>query len=91
MTYNPPQALAAMVAALRRGLRVPEDLSIMTFHDEPGIYQFTAMKIPEVELGIQALDLLTRKIARPQKNLPSIALPLSLKLESLTCSPPANR
>lgn len=90
MTYNPPQAMAAMVAALRRGLRVPEDLSIMTFHDEPGIYQFTSMKIPEVGLGIQAIDLLVRKIAKPQKNLLSIALPLSLKLKSTTCAPPAS-
>ncbi len=36
--YGPVEALPVLLlyAALSLGLRVPEDLSLVTFHDEPG-------------------------------------------------------
>jgi DNA-binding LacI/PurR family transcriptional regulator len=67
--------------AMRRGLRVPEDLAICTFtryrdkdHDLP----VGRLRIPEWELGAEGVAMLLRRIAEPDRIETSLRLPVPL-------------
>jgi len=77
--YSPWTALPVLLAATTIcRLRVPEDLSIITFSDQMfgdiGVSMST-MLLPEHELGKQAVEMLTAKIEDPQRKLPTRVLP----------------
>jgi LacI family transcriptional regulator len=67
IAHNDIVAIGAMAYAQRRGLRVPEDLSIMGFDDiaqaaytNPGL---TTVAVPKYELGEESVKLLLRVIS----------------------------
>ncbi|MBN1675007.1 MAG: LacI family DNA-binding transcriptional regulator [Kiritimatiellae bacterium] len=70
-------ANAAMVAAARQGLRVPEDLSIVVHHPGParaGGLAATTMISDFMEVGVQAVNMLQAKLEHGQP-MPSCAVP----------------
>jgi DNA-binding LacI/PurR family transcriptional regulator len=81
LCYSEAQAGFALTAALRRGLRVPEDLSLMAASVRPenttGV-DFTIMRIPAAEMGRAGVKMLLKKIKNPAEPLPPKALPAEL-------------
>jgi len=66
---NDPVSIALYQVAHERGLRIPEDLSIISFDNDPET-QFltpplTTFKQPFAEIGRASIDLLMRLIDRP--------------------------
>jgi LacI family transcriptional regulator len=90
IAYEAVYALPVFCAALSIGLQIPHDLSLLTFHDkpvtEPGICVST-MLIPAEKMGQMAVDMVVRKIANPDADLPPCAV--GFKFEAgMTCAPP---
>ncbi|MCD4825766.1 MAG: LacI family transcriptional regulator [Phycisphaerae bacterium] len=95
VVYWVASALPVLQAAWASGLRVPQDLSIITFNSESfggnllrdsGLY-ITSMIEPELEMGKTATRMLMKKIKKPSDTLPAEIL--DFKLEELgTCCPP---
>ena len=81
-----------MYAASVVGLRVPEDLSIVSFIDRPptaeGVIRgenfigriITAMRVPSEQAGRKAVAMLLQKIAKPGQALPPHVVPLELEV-----------
>lgn len=69
----PSTALPAVTAAVGAGLRIPEDLSIITMGDEiqdsTGI-ALTTLVTPEYEIGRQSAALVVQRINKPGMPLP---------------------
>ena len=89
LTYVPATGLPVLWAALSLGLRVPEDLSLMTFggrHEANGL-PLTRMYLPEYEIGLAAVEMLLQKIERPRRPIPTRRLSISLE-PGQTCAPP---
>lgn len=67
--------------AMRRGLRVPEDVSVCTFtryrdkdHDLP----VARLRTPDWDLGAEAVAMLLRRIDDPGRHEPALRLPVPL-------------
>lgn len=88
IAYSLSQAMTIYLAAAKVGLRIPEDLSIVTFNDEPdkdlGI---TTLLIPVAAMGRGAVEMILRRIAKPDTNLKPVALPFGFDA-GRTCGPP---
>lgn len=89
LTYGVSQAVAVQTAAARLNLRIPEDLSLICFHDEKDIFQFTTIFIPELDLGSRAVDLIMKKIEKPEERVAPVAIPMELYLPEITCASPS--
>ncbi len=79
VTNRPEDALTIKILALMRGLRIPEQLSLISFaegvEDRDGL-ALSVMLLPEREMGQAAVDLLRRKIAADSAAQPSLLVPL---------------
>jgi LacI family transcriptional regulator len=90
LAYMPTIARCVLTTALRQGLRVPQDLSLVTFDEylvDWQSYPITTWKLPTYEMGQVAVAMLLEKMATPACQLPSRILPLTLA-EGATCAPP---
>ena len=92
IAYNPLQILPVLHAALLLGMRVPQELSLITFHDETVWmldHEIACVEIPEVEVAARAVTHLCARIA----GAPSQVLePVPFTLRSvLTVGPPPGR
>ncbi|MBN2512587.1 MAG: LacI family DNA-binding transcriptional regulator [Sedimentisphaerales bacterium] len=70
-SYSVPSVYAA---AARLDLRIPKDLSIITFAGESHLrigLTATAMLEPETDMGREAVSMLRKKMTLKQKNIPS--------------------
>jgi LacI family transcriptional regulator len=80
VTYEADEALSVYQAALQLGLRVPQDLSIVTFSPRPvvlGAFVITTCVIPFWAVGQISARMLMEKIAKPKsKPSPPRAVPL---------------
>jgi len=76
-------------AAASLGIKVPEQLSVITFSErvrnDTGV-QIDAMLVPMFEMGRPAVDALTKKIANPSLRLPAVQLPMKYQAGE-TCAP----
>jgi DNA-binding LacI/PurR family transcriptional regulator len=84
------QAIGALEAARRRGLRVPEDLSVVGTHDiELAEYLgLTTVRAPIRELGRRGAELLLSALEGGAPLEPSVVrVPMQLLVRT-TCSPP---
>ncbi|MEX0654632.1 MAG: LacI family DNA-binding transcriptional regulator [Phycisphaeraceae bacterium] len=80
--------LAAAAHQLR--LRIPEDLSLVSFGDVPDRLVagcMTTLIVPQHELGRQAVQMLYRKIKSPARPLKPMIVPFEMDPGS-TCAPP---
>jgi len=78
VTYWPSVANVVMRQALEMGLRIPEDITIVTFSDvwvkAEGLPINTCL-IPSYEIGYQAVKMLWEKIADPTQAQTSVTVP----------------
>src|SRR5262249_42097214 len=90
VAYELEEAMAVVHAAPLLGLRIPEDLSIILFHNRIEARYFlpfqTIGNMME-EVGTQAIDLLLDKIKEPESSLPTRIVPMAM-LGGATCAPP---
>lgn len=81
-------ALGAYMTLTERGLRCPEDISVVGFNDMPFIDQvrppLTSIRIPHYEIGAEAARLLLEVIEDPTRHPRSILLPLTLVVRGST-------
>jgi LacI family transcriptional regulator len=78
ITYS--SAATLVETAISLGLSVPRDLSVITFADDmPTMIcgGVATMRLPQKALGAQAVEMLMRKIAEPQRQWAAVAVPLA--------------
>jgi len=89
--YDPGRASALYAAALRKGLRVPEDISIVTFDEAPydamGVTIATSL-IPAREIGRRAIEELSLKMAEPSVHRPPCPIDYDFELGETLGPPP---
>jgi len=89
-SLNDMMAIGALSVARRRGLRVPEDISIAGFDDIPVAVDLwpalSTVRVPMVEMGIRALQL---ALGPPSSNVQIVRLPTELVLRGSTGPAPA--
>lgn len=93
LAYEADRALPIYGAALELGLKVPHDLSIATFHDTPVDVigrRMTTMNVPAWRMGTVAIEMLLKKIKKPDTPLAPQVLEHRL-IEGMTCSPPRTK
>jgi DNA-binding LacI/PurR family transcriptional regulator len=93
VAYEQSEAMAVVRAALMLRLRIPEDLSLIQFHnriDDRCFLPIHTISNMMREVGNGAVVLLMEKIESPDRSLPSKAVPEVL-LEGVTCTPPRRR
>jgi LacI family transcriptional regulator len=77
-----------------RGLRCPDDLSVMGFNDMPFIDKLrpplTSVRVPHYEVGAEAARMLTETLQDPTRHPRSVLLPLTMKIRQSTAAPPAS-
>ncbi len=92
LTYGQGDALPLLTAALQLGLKVPQDLSIATFHPGPltlpGL-AITTWCMPSTELGRAGVELLLERIEKKATDMPSVVIPYT-RVEGSTVAPPAS-
>ena len=74
------QAIGAMDAAQARGLRVPEDLAVVGYHDiELAEYLgLTSVRLPTLEMGRRAVDVLVEAIEGRSHHPVRVRMPTEL-------------
>lgn len=93
LCYEIEVSAPILVAALRAGLKVPRDLSIITFgrynRNDTGI-SISTMQLNFEQVGAEAARMVLRKIDKPEVAIKSKAIPLSLDNED-SVAPPLKR
>jgi len=83
--------LGALQAIHERGLRIPDDISIVGFDDMPWATllhpPLTAVAQPTYELGRQAAELLLARLKDPRKPVAHVQLPTTLIVRGSTGAP----
>jgi LacI family transcriptional regulator len=86
-------ALGCYDVFLERGIRCPEDVSVVGFNDMPFLDKLrpplTTIAIPHQQIGAEAARLLLDSIADPTRPSRSVLLPLSLVVRGSTAPPTA--
>jgi LacI family transcriptional regulator len=81
-------ALGAWEQLRRRGLRVPEDISLLGFDDIPDagmtLPPLTTVHVPFLELGRELARMAIEKASSPRVALPEVVLPAELVLRGTT-------
>src|SRR5947208_8829257 len=89
--FNDSIAFGALRAARDRGLRVPEDLSVVGFDDiEPATFvtpALTTVRAPLAEIGRTAVNVLVRLLERRASETPHIELGTRLVVRESTAPP----
>lgn len=87
------QALGVLQAARERGLRVPEDVSVIGFDDiaVAELIGLSTVRQPLVESGRRAAATVLAQIADPGRPAERIELPLELVERGTTAPPPTGR
>jgi LacI family transcriptional regulator len=84
-------ALGCYDVFAERGLRCPEDMSVVGFNDMPFLDKLrpplTSIAIPHQQIGAEAARLLLDSIADPSRAARSVLLPLSLVVRGSTAVP----
>jgi len=90
VAYEMDESMAVVRAAIHLGLRIPEDLSLVHFHnriDDRCFLPIHTVSNVMREVGEGAVAQLMEKIESPDRPLPSQAIP-EVMLEGATCVPP---
>jgi LacI family transcriptional regulator len=88
-------ALGCYDALGERGLRCPDDVSVVGFNDMPYADKLnpplTTVRIPHYELGTEAARLLLEDLRQPERHPDSVLLPLTLVVRRSTAPPRTGR
>jgi len=88
---NDVMAMGAMDAIRTRGLRIPEDVSILGFDDIPQAAMvrpaLTTVRQPLEEMGRLATQMLIDQLKNPDKEIGRVELPTQLIVRDSTLSP----
>lgn len=89
---NDVSAFGVMEAVRNRGLRLPDDISVLGFDDIPQAAQvhpeLTTVRQPLAEMGRTAVQLLFSYIEAPDAGVRRIELPTALSIRA-SCQPPS--
>jgi LacI family transcriptional regulator len=90
VAYAPSHVVPVIIAAAGAGMRVPEDLSALTFaqlaQSDYGL-RVTTMIEPWREVGRAAVKMLQQKMRNPDRALPARRVPFGMELVA-GCGPP---
>ncbi|HET9187912.1 MAG TPA: LacI family DNA-binding transcriptional regulator, partial [Acidothermaceae bacterium] len=95
LAANDMIAVGALQALAAKGLRCPEDVSVVGFNDMPFVDQLspplTTVRLPQYDVGMQAAQLLLDRLADPKNTAKSVVLPVALVVRGSTgpCQAPA--
>jgi DNA-binding LacI/PurR family transcriptional regulator len=88
---NNLMAMGALKAIHERGLRIPEDISVISFSDMPwgSLLQpsLTVIAQPDYELGQKAAELMVERLEHPDKPVSHLQLELKLIVRASTGRP----
>lgn len=87
ITYGSHDAAAIAHLALLRGLRVPDDVSLLTAAGEAvtfGIQKIATLRLPFADLGEAGVDMLLKRVAHPTRRIRSKPLSPTLVDEDAT-------
>jgi len=93
-THSYAEAVAVYVAAVQAGLNVPRDLSVLTIMTQSegsmGV-EFDSVRVPSNDVGKRAVELLEKKIRRPDVQLPTETISMQLDQSGLgrSCASPS--
>jgi len=90
LAYELAEAMSVVHAARLLGLRIPEDLSVILFHnriDDRYFIPFHTVSNMMEQMGKESVAMLLEKIKDPATALPTRVIPVEL-LEGATCLPP---
>lgn len=87
-------ALGAVGAAAAKGYRIPADISIVGFNNEPGSGEFnpplTTLDASSYDMGVHAAEVLLKRLSEPNRPYVQILYPLQLVLRCSTGPAPGN-
>ena len=94
--FNDRMAMGVYHAAAERGLRIPEDLSVVGFDNQeliadglrPGL---TTVALPHYEMGAWAVEALIRTIEDPDSDSEQVRLRCPLVVRDSVAAPPTQR
>jgi LacI family transcriptional regulator len=90
--WNDAAAFRAMTALRDLNRRIPEQVSIIGFDDDPGALQthppLTTLRQPFREIGTGAVEALITRIQNPNAPPPRVMLPTRLIVRDSTAPPP---
>jgi DNA-binding LacI/PurR family transcriptional regulator len=88
IAFSDQVAITAMLAAKERGLKIPEDISIIGFNNEPvdELLQpsLTSIDQPAYEMGIESAKLIMERIKNPEKEFSKKILESNLIIRNST-------
>jgi DNA-binding LacI/PurR family transcriptional regulator len=93
LVHSDPEAMAFLDLALERGIRVPDELSIIAYDDEVAqLYSpaLTAVSPPRGAVGESAMDLIVRRLADPGLPVARVLLSPTLNVRESTSVPPSD-
>ncbi|MFA9444259.1 LacI family DNA-binding transcriptional regulator [Egicoccus sp. AB-alg6-2] len=86
-------ALGCYDVAADRGIRIPDDVSIVGYNDIPFTDRFapplTSVRIPHYDIGVKAAELILAEIEDPGTGGMSLRLPPELRVRGSTAPPAA--
>lgn len=91
LVHPDAEAMAFADLALARGIRVPEDLSIIAYDDEVAAMfspALTAVRPPREALGAAAVDLLLRRLEDPARPVHRVTVNPALNVRASTAPAP---
>ncbi|MFP7761385.1 substrate-binding domain-containing protein [Marisediminicola sp. LYQ85] len=93
VVHSDPEAMAFVDLALDRGIRVPDDLSVIAYDDEVAELftpALTAVSPPRSDVGAAAVELLAQRLDDPNRPAHRVVLNPSLNVRGSTAPPPAD-
>ncbi len=93
LVHSDPEAMAFVDLAIDRGIRVPEDLSVIAYDDEVAELftpALTAVSPPRADVGAAAVELLARRLDDPNRPVHRVVLSPSLNVRASTAPPRAD-
>jgi LacI family transcriptional regulator len=91
---NDMLALGCYDVLAERGLRCPDDLSIVGFNDMPLVDKLqpglTTVRIPHYDIGWEAGRLMLEQLTRGEQQAKAVLMPVSLSVRHSTGPPPGD-
>lgn len=94
LVHSDPEAVRLVQHAETRGLRVPDDLSVVSYDDEVAALAnppLTALRTPRNEVGRAAVSLLLERLANPERPIHRVVVSPTLVARDSTSGPPSPR